>query len=241
MRTDEVLFWYDDNYAKAYDERFLTCEWRRPHTDFEEEVLRSLIPQGGRWLDVACGSGYFLSRFPDVERAGFDLAPGMLRHAERRNPGASFYQGSFLDLRPEWADRWDVVSCMGSAYVVVETLSQIRTLVGNLAAWTSPSGGCFLPMTPCDGFQGAKIPYETTALHPGRIIITGVTWTYLEASGEEHHDLIAPQEQFLIDEFSKYFTHVESVVYPRLKPEWEPTQRGIVARYKRQTTDASAA
>lgn len=232
MREDEVLAWYTDDYAEAYDDRFL-FGWRQPHTDFEIDTLRTLMPAEGQWLDVACGSGFFLSQFPDARRAGLDLAPGMIRLAARRNPGCEFYEGSFLDPRPEWSGRWDLVSCMGSAYVVVETLEQIRTLIANLSRWTSDRGSCFLPMTPCDGFNGARVPYDTEALHAGRIIITGVTWTYLEDTGEEHHDLIAPQEQWLIEQFSRWFSRVESVVYPPIRPEWAPIQRALVASGKR--------
>ena len=232
MREREVLDVYNSGYAAGYEARFLT-EWRKPHTDFEIETLGRLMPAHEPWLDVACGTGYYLSQFPDAAREGLDLSPDMLARARRANPGVTFHEGSFFEPRPEWTDRWGLVSCLGNAYVVVQTMEQIRTVIGNLARWTSPTGACFLPLTPCDGLQGASIPYDTPALHPGRIIITGVTWTYVEESGERHEALIAPQAQYLTEQFLRYFHEVESLVYPRLRPEWEPVQRALVARRKR--------
>ena len=116
---------------------------------------------------------------------------------------------------------------------MVETLDQIRTLIGNLARWTSPSGHCFLPINPSDKLNGASIPYETFSPFGGRILITGITWTYYDEKGKVHPDLIAPQEPWLVEQFAQYFDHVEPVVYPRIHPEWEPIQRGLVAWGKR--------
>lgn len=234
MDKDQVLQVFDRAYAEGYDERFLLTPLRRPHTDFEEQMIRELLPAGGkgRWLDVACGSGYFLARFPGVERAGLEYAPPMLRVASDRNPDATFRQAGFLDAQPDWEGRWDLVSCMGSAYVIVETLSQVRQLIGNLAAWTSRDGACFMPISLCDGLNGARIPYITDSPFGGRFVISAITWTYLERSGEIHPDLIAPHEEWLVETFSRYFKNVERVVYPTLQPDWEPLQRAIVARQK---------
>ena len=53
----------------------------KPDSDHELALLRGLLTPGVTWLDVACGTGYFLRHFPEVERAGVDLSPAMLRLA----------------------------------------------------------------------------------------------------------------------------------------------------------------
>ncbi|MHC5820258.1 MAG: methyltransferase domain-containing protein [Nostoc sp.] len=46
--------------------------------------------EGAKWLEVACGTGYFLSCFPEIERAGLDISPAMLKVAKQANPARIF-------------------------------------------------------------------------------------------------------------------------------------------------------
>ena len=110
METKQVLETYDDDYAATYNQKFLLNESSKRDADFEASLLRQFLSKGASWLDVACGTGYFLSLFPDVKRAGLDISPAMLAHARRENPGVELFQRSFLDEIPEWEGRWDVVS-----------------------------------------------------------------------------------------------------------------------------------
>src|SRR5882724_9611128 len=89
MKRQEVVDLYDEAYATSYDERFLLndCQVRSDH---ELEIVSRLLVPGEPWLDVACGTGYVLSRFPGVPRAGLDLAPAMLKQAGEANPDALF-------------------------------------------------------------------------------------------------------------------------------------------------------
>src|SRR5205085_11504339 len=99
-------------YAAAYDDKFLHAALARPDSEFEIATLAKLLERGGPWLDVACGTGYFLSQFANFERAGLDLSPSMLRLARARNPQASFHEGDFREPRPHWSGQWALVSCM---------------------------------------------------------------------------------------------------------------------------------
>ena len=130
---------YDADYAASYEDKFLTSDLARADMEHEVRVLRRWLTSGARWLDVACGTGYFLSQFPDVTREGLDLSPAMLTRARATNPGIAFHEGSFLDRHDEWNDLWDLVSCMWYAYGMVDTMQEIEILIENLAAWTSPS------------------------------------------------------------------------------------------------------
>lgn len=70
--------------------------------DAELPCLRaflSLLPPGGRVLDLCCGPGYESRR---VRRLGFqavglDISPGCLAIARQRNPDIPFYQGDLLE------------------------------------------------------------------------------------------------------------------------------------------------
>jgi ubiquinone/menaquinone biosynthesis C-methylase UbiE len=111
MNEDNVLNIYDQNYAQNYNQRFLLNDLSKIDADFERETIARLLEEIGdnpQWLDVACGTGYFLSCFPEVERAGLDISPAMLETARQANTDILLIQGDYRDKRPEWEDKWDL-------------------------------------------------------------------------------------------------------------------------------------
>ena len=90
MDKNNVLGIYDEAYAQEYNQKFLLNDWFASDVEFEREIISKLLSEIGenaRWLDVACGTGYFLSHFPNAERAGLDISPAMLKLAKQANPG----------------------------------------------------------------------------------------------------------------------------------------------------------
>jgi len=211
VNSRQALDIYDEAYAAAYDERFLLNECRY-RTEREVEIIERLLVPGGGWLDVACGTGHVLSRFPGVARAGLDLSPAMLKLAERANPDALFIrQGNFLDDMPEWRDRWSLVTCMWYAYCHVESMTDMERLIANFAHWTSPDGACFVPL--CDPkllAAGVDIPYERPEpFFGGTVKIVGVIWSWSEESGKQHPNLLAPQVEHMVAMFREHFRAVD--------------------------------
>ena len=102
MDRRQVLVTYDGAYAREYERKFILNRHYKSKSEFEIAVLKRLLREGARWLDVACGTGYFLSRFPGVTRAGLDISPAMLAIARESNPDALvFKEGDFKDEYPE--------------------------------------------------------------------------------------------------------------------------------------------
>jgi SAM-dependent methyltransferase len=232
MNANEIRTIYGPAYAASYNDKFLFTDIRRADTEQDIATIRRLLDGHRSWLDVACGTGFFLSRFPDVERAGLDLSPDMLAVARRANPGVPLYEGTYLDPWPEWERRWDLVSCMWYAYGLVSSIAEIERLIANMARWTSPRGACFMPVCDIEGMCG-KIPYEVATPWPGRLYVSSVTWTYVEPTGEAHRDVIAPQMEYLQEMFARYFHRTEVISYPPAVPGWELSQRSLVAREPR--------
>lgn len=216
MKIRQVLETYNDRYAEEYDRTFLLDEqWASNSILFQLELLGAQLKGARTWLDVACGTGFVLSRFPEVERTGLDISPAMLKMARGRNPGVTIHEGNYLDEHPEFAGRFDVVSCMWWAYCMVETMTQIEQLVGNLALWTSEGGIVFLPLCNPQKFDTSriKIPYVDETV-PGRIMITGITWTWIQENGARHDDVVSPQVEHMVWMFEKHFAQVEVVEGP---------------------------
>ena len=237
MDRRQVLATYDEAYARAYEEKFILNKHYRSKSEFEITVLKRLLGDGSRWLDVACGTGYFLSRFPGVPRAGLDISPAMLAIARKSNPDALlFREGDFTDEFSEWDGAWSVVTCLWYSYGLVESIAAVRAVVSNLARWTADEGVCFVPVfEPANLGRGVKVPYllRQAGFPPETLMITGVTWSWIEASGKRHDDMVAPQMDYMVGLFSEYFDTVEVVTYPPFKPWRRRRRRAIIARAKK--------
>lgn len=235
MDAKQIRDLYDDRYASVYEERFLFSELGKSDAAFEVEFLGQLLADGRNWLDVACGTGYFLSRFPDVRRAGLDLSPAMLSRARQVNPNVEFHERSFCSPWPEAVGRYGLVSCMWYAYGLVDSMAQMETAIGNLCDWTAADGALFLPFADPRLIAGLPLPYlvETTPW-TGKVHITGITWSYAEDDGAKvHAHMLCPQVELLQSWLEARFARVEIINYPPALPGWEGVRRAFVCRDKR--------
>lgn len=238
MKRRDVISLYDRDYAAAYDESFLRSPLTLSDSEHELALLRQLLAPGTSWLDVACGTGYFLRHFPGVERAGLDLSPSMLAIARAANPGVSFVERDFCLPMPEWEGRWGLVSCMWYAYGFVESIDELMRLIANLAAWTAPDGTCFVPLADPRLIAGVNLPYHAHTLNAGKVTITGIMWSYDEDDGRKvHTHLIAPNVEFMVEQFNHYFDEVSIHRYPPAFPGWTG-RPALLARRKRVSVAA---
>jgi SAM-dependent methyltransferase len=234
MRREDVVRLYDRDYAAIYDESFLTGEHFRESTEFEVELIKEILGDRKTWLDVGCGTGYLLSRFPRVERFGLDLSPAMLEIASKANPGVGFCNHDFRDDVKEWRNRWDLVSCTWFAYCYVDTVTEVESVLGNMARWTSPGGTCFLPVCDPDVLCKTKVPYSPPAdSDDGSLSITGVVWTWTDLpSGRKHVDLVAPHLAHMVRLLEQWFSDVRLIDYPAFTSDCLAARRAIIATGK---------
>jgi len=222
MKRHDIVHLYSDAYAAKYEEEFLEAPSVRSGTEAELQLLEKFLAAGVNWLDVACGTGFFLRHFPNVDRAGIDLSPAMLRLARRGNPTIPLLEHDFRDPIPEWENRWGLVSCMWYAYGFADTIDDLGKLIVNLWSWTSITGTCFVPLADPKLITGVDLPYQAPTLNAGRVMITGIIWSYIEDSiGAVHAHLLAPNIEFMVELFGQYFEHVEIVRYPPAFAGWQ--------------------
>jgi SAM-dependent methyltransferase len=215
VRPEDVRNLYDTEYAASYDAKFLTSPANAADTAFEIELLGRLLTPTTDWLDVACGTGYFLRQFPHIRRTGLDLSPAMLAKAQDQNPGAELFQHDFRQPRPEWVDRFGLVSCMWYAYSYVESMRELSRLIENLASWTAPAGQCFVPLADPRMIARRDLSYEIPYLPGGQIIITGILWSFVDEGNEKvHAHLVTPQVEYMTEQFGRFFGNVSIVRYP---------------------------
>lgn len=240
---------YDRDYAQDYNQRFLLNDLSKVDADFERETIAQLLNEIGenpRWLDVACGTGYFLSCFPEVERVGLDISSAMLEVARKTNPDILLVQGDYRDRYPQWEGKWDLVSCMWWAYGYVESLTEFEKLIANFSDWISERGICFLPICEPEliGIGKLKLPYtytneEQLGGYGGSIQFEGIIWTWIdEQTGKRHENMIAPQLEYIVSVFSNYFDIVNVIDY---SVSVNSKSKAIVARKKKQKIKKKAA
>jgi SAM-dependent methyltransferase len=237
MNIRQVLQTYDGDYARTYNERFLLNERSGIAFGRETQIVKGLLQGGGKWLDVACGTGCLLSRFPGVPRAGVDISPAMLALARQANPDALFFkEGDFKAPVPEWEGQWALVTCMWYSYCLVETMAEIRDLIKNVASWTSDQGACFVPVwDPRNLSEKIRTPYvNPDRFYGGEVLITGVTWTWIEESGKRHDNMVAPQIEHMVAMFQEFFDTVEIMTYPLSRRRWGPKRKAILAKGKKR-------
>jgi SAM-dependent methyltransferase len=222
MKIEQVLETYNEAYAEAYDSAFITDIHSQTKTKHELEILTQLLSEKGteaRWLDVACGTGYYLSCFPEIHRAGLDISPAMINIAKRKNSDIPLIQGNFRDKSLVKKGEWDVISSMWWAYSFAESISEIETLIENIFDWLTDDGVCFMPIChPAKNLYSGQtnLPYVATEDAPaygGKILVTGVIWSWIEASGKRHDNMLVPQMEYMVELFKKHFQTVEIVEY----------------------------
>ncbi len=218
MTPEEILALYDDVYAERYDRHFLLT----PNHGFKQKMqielftLRMLTRTAESWLDVACGTGFFLKHGAGragLERVGLDLSPSMLAKAKQAVADGVFREGNFLEEHPELEGRFDVVSSMWGAYGLQQDLDDVARLVSNLVRWAKPGGTVFLPIF---------LPERFVALQGEDRLMGGVSldepdgtaWTYLEPDGKCHTRVLAPPAQVMKALFEPHFEGVSIEPYP---------------------------
>lgn len=241
MDRDQIHEIYDSWYAESYDERFLSGgPWNDNLFAYQLEVIGELLPAGGRWLDVACGTGKHLASFPDVDREGFDLSPAMVARARDRNPGVEIEEGSFLDEQGERVGRYDLVTNFWLAYQLVDTLNDVERAVQNMASWVSPEGSLLIHVGDAEDLtrgaeahsaRGIELPWEATVVEES-LYITSVTWTWREANGRTHQDLVAPQLQRMVNIVARDFEEVEVRRWPAID-DVSGRPKAVIGRKKR--------
>ncbi|CAL2102818.1 protein of unknown function [Tenacibaculum sp. 190130A14a] len=211
---------YDAYYADNYDDKFIHNEAYKTSPEFEIKVLDKLLSKNSKWLDVACGTGYFLSKFPNHHRAGLDLSNSMLAKTKHNNPNINELRlGNFKDIYPQWNNCWDITSSMWGAYCYVENMNEFNQFVQNISSWTKPGGLCFLPLIDFNLllYRSGKVEHydSNVGIFGGPFYIDGVTWSYLDSEHNKmHKHLLSPHEDYIKKEFQKYFEEVITIYYP---------------------------
>jgi predicted TPR repeat methyltransferase len=155
-----------DAFAPDYDEHTARDDWHP-----NERAAEMLAPLGlapARILDLGAGTGQtaeaLLRLFPDAELTLVDPAPGMLRVARAKLPGATFVEDDAAAFLTGSTGQWDLVSAIGFLELVPDLFEVLRLASSRLA----PGGHLVASHEPLRGTGVQSRPVST--LDRGRTV-----------------------------------------------------------------------
>ncbi len=103
-------FWSDSFIAKLYRKRVVK-KFLKMHAAIGTKLASYKSKQ---ILDVACGSGDFLSylnkQIPEAKLAGTDIALGMVKYAQKKLDGIAIIQESAAESQPFPSEKFDAIT-----------------------------------------------------------------------------------------------------------------------------------
>jgi SAM-dependent methyltransferase len=89
-------------------------QWAARHSYYYEEewrMMRFLIPEGLRVLDLGCGNGHLLAALRPSSGIGVDFSPGKVARAKNAHPDQTFICDDIENLKdtPDFAEAFDVI------------------------------------------------------------------------------------------------------------------------------------
>ena len=169
---DEIAGQYDESLPPHVVEHYL-----RKRVSY----VRRLLPEGGRILDVGCGTGVLAGRLAQagVQVTGGDPSSGMLRHVAEAAPGVEAVLGDATDL-PFDEGRFDLTMCVAVMHHVAEPVAVHKSLA-EMVRVTKPGGLVLVwdhnPANPYWKSLMARVPQDdgSERLIPEKEIIGGLT------------------------------------------------------------------
>lgn len=216
MERSQLLRTYDGTYADTYDLRWI--ESRPAKNKFEVDLVRAELTTAQSWLDVACGTGWMLSRMDQYAgvRAGVDLSPAMVRLARSRCPGARIYAGDATQ-RDAVGGEWGLVTSFWGAYGLQPTMSDAIRFVENLVLWLAPGRRGLLTVVSPQRMSN-RTPIGVV---PNNDSVTD--WSLIEGSNETHSNVYSPSCATLQATVENVGGVCEWLEYPREDPSYPPS------------------
>lgn len=229
---------YNEEYAKRYNDIWINNDTWGPEARNHVDTLRRLLNENTKWLDAGCGTGYFLSRFPAINRAGFDLSAAMLQQARKANPEIELKKADLRDMIPEWEGKWDLVSCTGQPWTYLPVLSDIQKAVRNLSAYTNSEGKLLLTIFEITDLTENSLPqfYTADAIPENMPVVNGIIWS-LNENGAVHKDMLLPSIDQWIRWLSEFFMQIEILRWPHDPPHLRIPRRALLCSIKRNEGD----
>ena len=132
---------YGSDLAEVYEMVYRSRgkDWAAEARDIAA-LVRTIRPDAGSLLDVACGTGAHLGPFSSMfdVAEGLEIAAPMRERATARWPGVRVHPGDMRDFALD--RRYDAATCMFCAIGYLETVADMRSAIAAMARHLNPGG-----------------------------------------------------------------------------------------------------
>jgi SAM-dependent methyltransferase len=155
--------------AELYDVLFASTDYEG-HAERVRTLVAERNPSAHSLLDVACGPGRHLERLQAwYEVEGLDADERMLRIAASRLPAVPLHLGDMRDFN--LGERFDVVTCLGSAIAWMKTIEDMNLAVANMARHLRPGGVIVIEPWDSPDEPEEQVPYLNVVEEPDRTVV----------------------------------------------------------------------
>lgn len=129
---------YGEEFARIYNRKWDL--WGRMLWPFITRTLAERDIDGGRWLDLCCGTGLLLKLAAEkgFETTGVDFSPHQLKHARKKAPAATLIEA---DVRKYVAKgKFNVVTCLFDSVNYIVNPGELGRLFARVARHLTPQG-----------------------------------------------------------------------------------------------------
>ena len=207
MRAKDI---YNERYAPEYEALYIAHPQWKPKHQFNIDTIGHLLSPLSTWLDVCCGQGWHLSRFPTSRRMGIDLSAAQLSRARASNPGVELIQADIVDFDFADPQSFDLVTSFWGSYCYLDSVETIFALFDKMIRWTAPGGALYLelivPETVTTFNRGAFAPVTATSVTQSEP--DNLEWQFHDVGGT--HDMISPTIESIVNHLAPHFATVNS-------------------------------
>ena len=207
MKAKEI---YGDAYAPAYEDLYIRHPQWKPKHQFNIDMINALLTPFGNWLDVCCGQGWHLSKFPERRRIGIDASEAQLARARQRNPGIELIHSDVTEFEFDSPQQFDLVTSFWGSYCYLASSDEIFALFDKMIQWTAPGGSLYLelivPETVTEFNDGSFSPLTGTKVT--RSDASSIEWQFHDVGGI--HDMVSPRIESILAHVAPNFDSVDS-------------------------------
>jgi glycine/sarcosine N-methyltransferase len=159
-----------EHLAPYYEELF-------PASDTSVDFLSQRCRDGGRILDVACGTGEHARKLARLgyRVTGIDLDGRMIFLARERGGGVEYHVADMTDLAATLGtgERFDLVSCIGNSLVHLPDRAAVASFLRGTASLLSAGGGVVLQIINFESLRSGNLPeFADLTSSDGRILFS---------------------------------------------------------------------
>ncbi len=140
-------FWDDEHISKGMLEAHLNPDWdaaSRKHSFIDSSVdwLSTVIPKGGKVLDIGCGPGLYTRRLSDkgYDVTGMDYSKRSIAYAKEQDTKTKYIYQNYLEL--DYRETFDVIILIYCDYAAL-TDDERQVLLPRVYSALKP-GGLFI-------------------------------------------------------------------------------------------------